>query len=39
MQPALYWNTIADAILHAVHRRVLEHVKRSAEARQASPVL
>lgn len=31
LQPAMYWNTIADAILHAVHTRVLEHVKAGAE--------
>jgi hypothetical protein len=31
MQPALYWHTIADTILHAVHQRVLEHVKTESE--------
>ena len=31
MQPAMYWNTIADSILHAIHQRVLEHVKDGAE--------
>jgi len=31
MQPATYWNSIADTVLHAVHRRVLEHVKAQAE--------
>lgn len=31
MQPAMYWNTIADSILHAIHQRVLEHVKAAAE--------
>jgi hypothetical protein len=31
MQPATYWTAIADTILHAIHRRVLEHVKREAE--------
>ena len=27
MQPAMYWNVVADTILHAIHHRVLEHVK------------
>jgi hypothetical protein len=31
MRPAIYWNAIADSILHAIHRRVLEHVKEQAE--------
>jgi hypothetical protein len=31
MQPAIYWNSVADAILHGVHRRVLAHVKARAE--------
>jgi hypothetical protein len=31
MQPAAYWHVIADAVLHAIHQRVLEHVKASAE--------
>ena len=31
MQPAMYWTAIADTILHAIHTRVLEHVKREAE--------
>jgi hypothetical protein len=31
MQPAIYWNLVADAILHGVHRRVLDHVKAGAE--------
>jgi hypothetical protein len=31
MQPAIYWHTIADAILHAVHQRVLDHVKAESE--------
>lgn len=31
MQPALYWTAIADGILHAIHQRVLIHVKASAE--------
>jgi hypothetical protein len=31
MAPALYWNPIADSILHRIHRRVLDHVKAIAE--------
>jgi hypothetical protein len=31
MQPAKYWTAIADTILHAIHRRVLEHVRSGAE--------
>jgi hypothetical protein len=31
MQPSIYWNAMADTILHAIHRRVLEHVKAAAE--------
>jgi hypothetical protein len=30
MQPAMYWSAIADTILHAIHTRVLEHIKREA---------
>jgi hypothetical protein len=31
MAPALYWTTIADTIVHAIHRRVLDHIKVQAE--------
>jgi hypothetical protein len=31
MQPAMYWTAIADTILHAVHTRVLEHIKSETE--------
>ena len=31
MQPAMYWTAIADSILHAIHNRVLEHIKSEAE--------
>jgi hypothetical protein len=31
MQPSIYWNLIADGILHAIHARVLEHVKSEAQ--------
>ena len=30
-QPSIYWQVMADTILHAIHRRVLEHVKAQAE--------
>lgn len=29
--PLPYWMPISDHVLHAIHRRVLEHVKREAE--------
>ena len=32
MQPAMYWTAIADTILHAIHSRVLQHIKRAAES-------
>jgi hypothetical protein len=32
LQPAGYWRLWSDWILHRIHRRVLEHVKRLAEA-------
>jgi hypothetical protein len=31
MAPAIYWNPLADSILHRIHRRVLDHVKAAAE--------
>jgi hypothetical protein len=31
MRPSIYWNFLADTILHAIHERVLEHVKEEAE--------
>ncbi|MGH9374449.1 MAG: SRPBCC family protein, partial [Vicinamibacterales bacterium] len=31
MAPALYWTAVADTIVHAIHARVLEHVKTEAE--------
>lgn len=32
MWPTAYWRVWSDGILHAIHRRVLAHVKRLAEA-------
>jgi hypothetical protein len=34
MAPAIYWNSIADVILHRIHDRVLLHVKARAEEAQ-----
>jgi hypothetical protein len=31
MWPAMYWRLWTDAIVHRIHRRVFEHVKRLAE--------
>jgi len=31
MAPAIYWNPLADMILHRIHLRVLDHVKATAE--------
>jgi hypothetical protein len=30
--PQAYWRGISDSIVHDIHMRVLEHVKRQAEA-------
>jgi len=32
MWPAAYWNLWSDAIIHRIHRRVLDHVRTLAEA-------
>ena len=32
MWPAAYWRLWSDQIIHRIHRQVLEHIKRSAEA-------
>lgn len=34
MAPRWYWHLWSDAMIHAIHVRVLEHVKASAEAAQ-----
>jgi Polyketide cyclase / dehydrase and lipid transport len=31
MAPEGYWQVVADAFVHRVHRRVLEHIRRTAE--------
>jgi hypothetical protein len=35
MAPAVYWRPGTDTLVHAIHLRVLRHVKRLAEARGA----
>lgn len=35
MWPADYWNLWSDAIIHRIHRRVLDHVRELAEAESA----
>ena len=31
MAPAIYWEGITDAVIHSIHRRVLDHIKRQSE--------
>ena len=31
MQPQGYWTILADTIIHSIHQRVLDHIKREAE--------
>jgi Polyketide cyclase / dehydrase and lipid transport len=31
MAPAIYWESITDAVIHSIHRRVLDHIKRESE--------
>ncbi|MGA4579171.1 hypothetical protein [Limisphaera sp. VF-2] len=31
MSPGLYWRNISDLVIHAIHRRVLEQIKKRAE--------
>jgi hypothetical protein len=33
MYPQVYWDGMADRIIEAIHRRVLEHVKAVTEGR------
>ncbi len=35
--PQLYWNLWSDALIHRIHRRVLDHVKRRSEGRGVGP--
>lgn len=37
MGPTLYWRVWAEALLHAIHGRVLEHIVARAEASGAAP--
>jgi hypothetical protein len=32
MYPATYWKAWSDGLIHAIHHRVLRHVKQSSEA-------
>jgi uncharacterized membrane protein YhaH (DUF805 family) len=31
MAPEVYWQTFSDALIHRIHRRVLEHIKHEVE--------
>jgi hypothetical protein len=31
MQPQMYWTVMADAIIHRIHVRVLDHIRREAQ--------
>ncbi|HSI15129.1 MAG TPA: hypothetical protein VK961_23955 [Chthoniobacter sp.] len=33
LSPACYWVPMSDAIIHRIHQRVLDHIKRTVEAR------
>ena len=33
IRPAFYWNLWSDYIVHSIHNRVLEHIKKEAEER------
>jgi len=33
MWPAAYWRIWSDSIIHAIHRRVMEHIKTRSEAK------
>ena len=35
--PSEYWRVWSDKIIHAIHLRVLKHVKQLAEADEAGP--
>jgi hypothetical protein len=35
MFPGVYWKVWTDELIHAIHLRVLEHVKRLSEERDA----
>ncbi|HWZ28886.1 MAG TPA: SRPBCC family protein [Gemmatimonadales bacterium] len=37
MYPQVYWDGVADRIIEAIHRRVLDHVKRVAERPASVP--
>jgi hypothetical protein len=31
MAPAIYWEAVTDGVIHSIHRRVLDHIKRESE--------
>jgi hypothetical protein len=35
MAPEVYWQAVSDALIHRIHRRVLEHIKREVEAERS----
>ncbi len=35
--PQWYWGELTDVMIHAIHRRVLDHIRRRAEAAMGSP--
>ncbi len=32
LQPRFYWGPVSDAIIHRIHRRVLDHIRTTAES-------
>jgi len=39
MYPQLYWKVWTDSIIHAIHHRVLDHIRIVSESAEASPEL
>lgn len=37
MAPEAYWRIIADALIHRIHNRVLDHIRREVEQRPSPP--
>jgi hypothetical protein len=37
MAPAFYWEIVTDAVIHSIHRRVLDHIKRESERIDGRP--
>ena len=36
MAPAIYWEAVTDRVIHSIHRRVLDHIKRQSERAAAA---